>query len=160
MLLNRDGLHQFWTWLELVGNESGRSLLIAAHNGSGFDFPVLLVIIPLLSMLLLLLSLSTFSILLLFFALSSVMIFCMITGKHGQSWPLSALQSLWQSSGSRHLQSLQVKEKVPHPSSTSSLIRKLFAERGEPEQSCKLENLLQKFHPLWREKQVEKNTFL
>ena len=39
-------------------------------------------------------------------------------------------------------------------------IRRLFSERGEPEQSCKLETLLQKFHPLWREKQVEqKNIF-
>ena len=150
MLLNRDGLHQFWTWLELVGNESGRSLLIAAHNGSGFDFPVLLVLIPLLSMLF---HNNPSSL------CPAMLIFCMIAGKHGQSWPLGALQSLWQSSGSRHLQSLQVKEKVPHPSSTSSLIRKLFAERGETEQSCKLETLLQKFHPLWREKQVEKHIF-
>ena len=43
----REGLHQFWTWLELVANESGRSILIAAHNGSGFDFPILLVLLPL-----------------------------------------------------------------------------------------------------------------
>jgi len=33
------------------------------------------------------------------------------------------------------------------------LIRKLFSERGETGQSCKLETLLQKFHPLWRENQ-------
>jgi len=38
----REGLQQFWAWLEDVGNESGRSVLLAAHNGSGFDFPVLM----------------------------------------------------------------------------------------------------------------------
>ena len=48
---HREGLHRFWTWLELVANESGRNILIAAHNGSGFDFPVLQV--PLLALILL-----------------------------------------------------------------------------------------------------------
>jgi len=97
----REGLHQFWTWLELVGNESGRNLLIAAHNGSGFDFPILLANMA----------------------------------NNGLSVP-SSLSGKVQGAD------------------TCKAFRKLFAERGEPEQSCKLETLLQKFHPLWREKQA------
>ena len=62
------------------------------------------------------------------------------------------------------MQSLQVKRKQFLKSAIMILFlillkRKLFTERGEPEQSCKLETLLQKFHPLWREKQVEQKTF-
>ena len=62
------------------------------------------------------------------------------------------------------MQSLQVKTKQFLKSAIMILFfiplkRKLFAERGEPEQSCKLETLLQKFHPLWREKQVEQKHF-
>ena len=37
---------------------------------------------------------------------------------------------------------------------SESFARKLFSERGEGGQSCKLETLLQKYHPLWRETQV------
>ena len=145
-----------------MGNESGRNLLIAAHNGSGFDFPILLVLLPLLSMLLFslsLLSFSTFSVLLLgsypySFHCHDFLHDCR------QTWPIMASQC-------PPVFLAKFRELTPakpsgkrksflkcHP--TCSLLRKLFAERGEPEQSCKLETLLQKFHPLWREKQVEK----
>merc|ERR1719220_650801 len=98
---HREGLHRFWTWLELVANESGRNILIAAHNGSGFDFPV--------------------------------------------------LQSNMTNYGLKVPPSLCGKVQG---ADTCKAFRKLFSERGEPEQSCKLETLLQKFHPLWREKQA------
>jgi len=97
----REGLHQFWTWLENLGNESGRSILIAAHNGSGFDFPVLLANMA----------------------------------NHGLTMPNSLCGKV-------------------QGADTYKAFKKLFSERGEPEQSCKLETLLQKFHPLWREKQA------
>ena len=162
---NREGLHQFWTWLELVGNESGRSLLIAAHNGSGFDFPILLVLLPLLSMLLFSLSLlssSTFSLLLLGSYFNSFLCHDFLHDCR-QTWQIMASQcppvllakfgelTPAKPSGSR--------KSILKCHSICSFLRKLFAEQGEPEQSCKLETLLQKFHPLWREKQVEKVQF-
>jgi len=37
---------------------------------------------------------------------------------------------------------------------TYKAFKKLFSEQGEGGQSCKLETLLQKYHPLWRETQA------
>ena len=106
----REGLQQFWAWLEDVGNECGRSILLAAHNGSGFDFPVLMVLLPLVL-------LSWFFVVVDNLCCCHCWHFhllppCMIAGKHGQSWPHSAPQSSWQSPGSWHSQSLQVKRKL------------------------------------------------
>ena len=134
---SRDGLQQFWTWLEsLRGEGEGRNLLVTAHNGSAFDFPILMVIF----------SSHTF-----------LFVLCMTPGQHDQPWGQHSSQPFYASTVCRHLQSLQVRDNFFHFRSTNvsgSFVRKLFSEQGEGGQSCKLETLLQKYHPLWRETQV------
>ena len=134
---SRDGLQQFWTWLEnLRGEGEGRNLLITAHNGGAFDFPILMVI---------------------FISHNILFVLCMNPGQHDQPRGQYSFQPFWPSSVCRHLQSLQVRDKFFNFRSTNvsgSFFRKLFSEQGEGGQSCKLETLLQKYHPLWRETQV------
>jgi len=98
----KDGLQQFWTWLEsLRGEGEGRNLLITAHNGGAFDFPILMANMT----------------------------------NHGVSIPSSLFGQV-------------------QCADTYKAFKKLFSERGEGGQSCKLETLLQKYHPLWRETQA------
>ena len=66
VFLFRDGLQQFWIWLEsLRGEGEGRSILITAHNGGAFDFPILMV---------------TFN------SHTNVFVLCMTPGQHDQPW--------------------------------------------------------------------------